>query len=37
MNSATGLSMSLKKPLQSVTLITEEMISDKGLVTMSQC
>lgn len=34
MNSATGLSMSLKETPQSVTLITEEMISDKGLVTM---
>lgn len=34
MNSATGLSMSLKETPQSVTLITEEMISDKGLITM---
>lgn len=34
MNSATGLNMSLKETPQSVTLITNQMISDKGLVTM---
>lgn len=36
MNSATGLKMSLRETPQSVTVITEQMIQDKGLVDMEQ-
>ncbi|MGC3982068.1 MAG: TonB-dependent siderophore receptor [Steroidobacteraceae bacterium] len=36
MNSATGLTMTLRETPQTVTVITEQMIEDKGLVDMGQ-
>ncbi|HMN44578.1 MAG TPA: TonB-dependent receptor, partial [Povalibacter sp.] len=36
MNSATGITMTLRETPQSVTVITEQMIEDKGLVDMEQ-
>lgn len=36
MNSATGLTMTLRETPQTVTIITEQMIEDKGLVDMEQ-
>lgn len=36
MNSATGLNMTLRETPQTVTIITEQMIEDKGLVDMGE-